>query len=95
MDYIFVSDENLLSDVEILLSDTASRIETCEDVYTSGEVHKPLITAPPPDYVHSVFNSYSSGILYEFYYIDGCYIFLYNEETAPTDCCSMGTVPSL
>ena len=47
MDYIFVSDENLLSDVEILLSDTASRIETCEDVYTSGEVHKPLITAPP------------------------------------------------
>ena len=40
MDYIFVSNENFLWGVEILLSDTANQIETCEDVYTSGEVSR-------------------------------------------------------
>ena len=40
MDYVFVSDENLLSDVEILLSETAGRIETLEDVYTSGKIRR-------------------------------------------------------
>ena len=38
MDYIFLSSERLLWEVEILFSDIGYRIETCEDVYMSGEV---------------------------------------------------------